>query len=414
LREVLLSGVEEEELVAALSPGDTVLDRARTVGTRAVWFDRATSTNKHEGINAAGDAFGVASVPISSPWFSPPLVKLLNLRSRVNRRLTLAIVHRGDTGKEGAEDGGGREEQVSEPTIATPCAFRQAEVGSPGLQDKSQSSRSSSIEEQNRYNLCIGTFGSIPVDCEFVRPGRERCYGSGSPSPGSEIHFTGIASTAAERGSHQCEFDMHKRDGYSEEKETETSSVSAFCRSSPSKQVDSRDVEANPRGLWSNQEGQKSCLSFNGSESSSIAVGEDSRGVSVSDLRQGSKVNESVDSVAAATATSNGRARSSSSSPSCTMVDEVECFFQQLWHIPWNLTKGCPRATSIKHPPAVVPRVPRLPPPLLPQERSGLCCLGVEEEGFTKEPVMAERGRGRGRGGAGRGDWQANQQQPPP
>jgi hypothetical protein len=39
-----------------------------------------------------------------------------------------------------------------------------------------------------------------------------------------------------------------------------------------------------------------------------------------------------------------------------------------------------------------------------------LCCLGVEEEGFIEEPVMAERGRGRGRGGTGRGDWQANQQ----
>jgi hypothetical protein len=264
------------------------------------------------------------------------------------------------------------------------------------------------------YSLCIGTFGSIPVDCEFVRPGREGCNGSGSPSPGSEIHSTGLASTAASRGSRHGEFDMHKREECSEEKENETCSVSAFCCSSLSKQVDSRDVEANPGELWSNQEGQKNCLSFDGSKSSSIAVGEDSRVVSISDLRQGSKVNESADSMAPATATSSGSAGSSSSSPSCTMADEVESFYQQLWHIPWNLDRGCPRTTSIKHPRAAVPRVPRLPPPLLPQERAGLCCLGVEEEGFIEEPVMAERGRGRGRGGAGRGDWQANQQQPPP
>jgi hypothetical protein len=121
-------------------------------------------------------------------------------------------------------------------------------------------------------------------------------------------------------------------------------------------------------------------------------------------------VNESGDFVAGATAISSGRVGLSSSSPSCTMVDDVESFFQQLWHISWNLAKGCPRATSIKHPRAAAFRVPRPPPPLLQQERSGLCCLGVEEEGFIEEPVMAERGRGRGRGGTGRGDWQANQQ----
>jgi hypothetical protein len=207
---------------------------------------------------------------------------------------------------------------------------------------------------------------------------------------------------------------MHKREECSEEKENKTCSVSALCCSPSSKQIDPRNVEANPGELWSKQEGQKSCLSFDGSKSSSFTVGEDSRGVSICVLRQSSKVSKSADIMAPATVTSSGRAGSSSSSPSCTKADEVESFYQQLWHIPWNLDRGCPRTAPIKHPRAPVPRVPRLPPPLLPQERAGLCCLGVEEEGFIEEPVMAERGRGRGRGGAGRGDWQANQQQPPP
>jgi hypothetical protein len=205
---------------------------------------------------------------------------------------------------------------------------------------------------------------------------------------------------------------MQKRSGSSEEKADETSSVSAICCGSSSRQVDSRDVETNSGGLWSTQEGQKSCLSFTGSKSSSYAVGEDSRSVSVSNLKQSSEVNESGTFEAATTATSSGRVGLSSSSQSCTMVDEVESFFQQLWHIPWNLAKSCPRVAPIKHPRPGAARVPKPPPPLLPQERSGLCCLGVEEEGFIEEPAMAERGRGRG--GTGRGAWQANQQQPPP
>jgi hypothetical protein len=65
---------------------------------------------------------------------------------------------------------------------------------------------------------------------------------------------------------------MQKQSGSSEEKEDETSSVSAICCGSPSRQVDSRDVETDPGGLWSTQEGQKSCLGFTGSKSSSYAV----------------------------------------------------------------------------------------------------------------------------------------------
>jgi hypothetical protein len=100
---------------------------------------------------------------------------------------------------------------------------------------------------------------------------------------------------------------MQKRSGSSEEKAVEASSVSAICCGSPSRQGDSRDVETDLGGLWSTQEGQKSCLSFTGSKSSSYAVGEDSRSVSVSNLKQSSELNESRVFVAAATATSSGR-----------------------------------------------------------------------------------------------------------
>jgi hypothetical protein len=252
---VLLPGVEEVELGAATFPGDTVQARALTIATRAGRFDRAASISEHGEISATGSAFGVDSVFTSFSWFSPPLVKLLNLRSRVNQRLTLAIVHQGDADKAGTEEGGGRGEQGSESAMAHSRAFRQAGVGSSGFQDTSESSRSLSIEEQSRYNLCIGTFGSIPIDCEFVRPGQGGFDGSGSPSPGSEFHIASTASTAIGEGYSRREFDMQKRIGSSEEKADETSFVFAICCSSPSRQVDSKDVETDPGGLWSNQEG---------------------------------------------------------------------------------------------------------------------------------------------------------------
>jgi hypothetical protein len=317
--------------------------------------------------------------------------------------------------RQGGYRGRGRqEEQGSESVVVHPGALGRAGLGRSGLQNLPESLRSSPLAEKNRYSLCIGTFGSIPINCELDRSLQWGFDGPGSPSPNSEVCIANTASAATGEGSARREFDLQKRGDSSEEKENEASSVSAVCRGSSSKQVDPRNVGTDSGGLRSVQEGQEGCFNSAGFKSPSSASGEDSRGVSVSNLRQSSRVNESRVLVAEVTATSSGRVGMSSPSQGCTLVDEVESFFQQLWHIPWDLAKGCPRAATIKHPRPSAVRVPKPPPPLLPQERSGLCCLGVEEEGFVEEPAMAERGRGRGRGGTGRGEWQANQQQPPP
>jgi hypothetical protein len=110
---VLLPGDEEVEFGAEIpSSSDTVRAQALTVVTRAGRFDRAASNSGHGAINSADSAIGDGSVFNSSSCFSPPLVKLLNLRSQANRRLTLAIVHQGDADKVGTEEGEGGKNKV--------------------------------------------------------------------------------------------------------------------------------------------------------------------------------------------------------------------------------------------------------------------------------------------------------------
>jgi hypothetical protein len=108
---VLLPGVEEVDLGADVQfPCDSGRARALTVATRAGRFDRAASIGGHGEINSAVSGIGDDSVLKPSSCFSPPLVKLLNLRSRANRRFTLAIVRQGDADKVDVAEGGRREE----------------------------------------------------------------------------------------------------------------------------------------------------------------------------------------------------------------------------------------------------------------------------------------------------------------
>jgi hypothetical protein len=161
--------------------------------------------------------------------------------------------------------------------------------------------------------------------------------------------------------------------------EGELGSISSFCCSSSCKQSDARDVGIDSGELWSIQEGQERCVGIGGVQSSYSAVGENDRGFPFCDfgqrLRGKTVAVEGMASVNEATATSNRGAGLSSPSKGCTMEDEVENFFQQLWHIPCHLAKGCPRVAPIKQACPRGFRVPKPPLPLLPQERSGLCCL---------------------------------------
>jgi hypothetical protein len=154
-----------------------------------------------------------------------------------------------------------QEEQGSESGVVHPGALGRAGLGISGLQNLLESSRSSPLAEKNRYSLCIGTFGTIPIDCELERSLQQGFNGPGSPSPNSEVCIASTTSAATGEGSAHREFDMQKRSGSSEEKENEASSVSAVCRSSSSKQVDSRNVGTDSGGLWSVQEGQEGCIS---------------------------------------------------------------------------------------------------------------------------------------------------------
>jgi hypothetical protein len=65
-------------------------------------------------------------------------------------------------------------------------------------------------------------------------------------------------------------------------------------------------------------------------------------------MRQRPVVVEAVGTLAEPTVNNSRRTGSSSPQKGCTIEDEVGSFFQQLWHIPWHLPKGCPRVSPIK------------------------------------------------------------------
>jgi hypothetical protein len=135
-------------------------------------------------------------------YFSSPLAKLLPAGSRVNWRLTLAIAHCDDDGDGFREESPEelRREQGAESHLVHLSILGRSSLGASRSQIKAASSCSNSTARGNKYNLCIGTFGAIPIDGELEVSNQSRIIGPGSSSSSAQNSCSGFESaSSAER-----------------------------------------------------------------------------------------------------------------------------------------------------------------------------------------------------------------------
>jgi hypothetical protein len=174
----------EEPLIWESSPESERVEpprRTGTVATRPLGRIGPASILKRQ--EFSGVLIPQAS---SSPTLSrsPPITKHIKLRSTAARRLTLAVASEKEHEVQMAtrELAGITEEEgeLHQSGMVHLSASRCSGLGISRSEEQKGADSSESFDRPNRYELCIGSFGPIPFDCEADETTSEGTSGSGS------------------------------------------------------------------------------------------------------------------------------------------------------------------------------------------------------------------------------------------
>jgi hypothetical protein len=208
---------------------------------------------------------------------SPPISKLLRLRSTAARRLTLAIAaeeeHEVPVEERGLEEIVEEEDDLHQSGMVRSCSSRVPGLGFLGPEEKEIADTSNSANRASKFELCIGSFGPIPFDDGAEETTSEGTSGSSSTCS-EEVCSTRVASRRRGR--------VHRSSSRREieaalERQSSERAVSTVYSSAKSKQANASNVGSYSLRKWL-EEGSQGGICAISVQSPCVAVREDTRG----------------------------------------------------------------------------------------------------------------------------------------
>jgi hypothetical protein len=201
----------------------------------------------------------------SSPALSrsPPIAKLVKLRSAAARRLTLAIASKEEHEVQMADGGlagiAEEEGELHQSGMVHPSTSRFSGLGILESKEQESADSAESVDRASRFELCIGSFGPIPFDREADETTSEGTSSSGSTCS-EEVCSARLTSRRRLRN---LRAPFRAESEAIVARQSKEGAISIVSSSAQGKQTHARDVGSYSLRQWL-EEGSQGCIRYVG------------------------------------------------------------------------------------------------------------------------------------------------------